>query len=118
MRPTSGATKACDRAAWAHSIMVAAAKGWKQSAASLSLDLAKFDEHVGHWEESRNTSFPTRLLACWCASDEGRRFLEADKCHISFLGFWDHSSRLQWGHNGCQIHARNSHASPLTGSGT
>ena len=40
--------KACDRAAWAHSIMVAAAKGRQQSAASLLLDLAKFYEHVGH----------------------------------------------------------------------
>ena len=46
--------KACDRAAWAHSILVAAAKGRQQSAASLLLDLAKFHEHVGHdhlWEE-------------------------------------------------------------------
>ena len=25
-------------------------------------------------------SFLTRLLACWCASDEGWRFFEADKC--------------------------------------
>ena len=59
--------KACDRPAWAHSIMVAAAKGRQQSAASL-------------WEEGRKTRFPTRLLACWCASYEGWRFLEADKC--------------------------------------
>ena len=34
--------KACDRAAWAHSITVAAAKGRQQSVASLLLDLAKF----------------------------------------------------------------------------
>ena len=81
--------KACDRAAWAHSIMVAAAKGWQQSAASLLLDLAKFYEHVGHdhlWEEGRKTRFPTRLLACWCASYEGWRFLEADKC--ATFPFW------------------------------
>ena len=81
--------RACGRAAWAHSIMVAAAKGRQQSAASLLLDLAKFYEHVGHdhlWEEGRKTSFPTRLLACWCASYEGWRFLEADKC--ATFPFW------------------------------
>ena len=81
--------KACDRAAWAHSIMVAAAKGRLQSAASLLLDLSKFYEHVGHdhlWEEGQKTSFPTRLLACWCASDEGWRFLEADNC--ATVPFW------------------------------
>ena len=58
--------KACDRAAWAHSIMVAAAKGRQQSAASPPLDLAKFCEHAGHdhlWEEGHKTSFPRRLLA-------------------------------------------------------
>ena len=69
--------------------MVAAAKGQQQSAASLSLDLAKFYEHVGHdhlWEEGRKTSFSTRLLACWCASYEGWRFLEADKC--ATFPFW------------------------------
>ena len=27
---------------------------------------------------------------------------------LSFLGIWDHSSRLQWGHNRCQTHAGNS----------
>ena len=37
--------KACDRGAWAHSILAAAAK---QSAASLFLDLAKFYEQIGH----------------------------------------------------------------------
>ena len=81
--------KACDRAAWAHSIVVAAAKGRQQSAASLLLDLAKFYEHVGHdhlWEEGRKTRFSTRLLACWCASYEGWRFLEADKC--ATFPFW------------------------------
>ena len=81
--------KACDRAAWAQSIMVAAAKGRQQSAASLLLDLAKFYEHVGHdhtWEEGRKTCFPTRLLACWCASYEGWRFFEADKC--ATFPFW------------------------------
>ena len=69
--------------------MVAAAKGRQQSAASLSLDLAKFHDHVGHdhlWEEGRKTSFPARLLGCWCASYEGWRFLEADKC-VTFP-FW------------------------------
>ena len=81
--------KACDRAAWAHSIMVAAAKVRQQSAASLLLNLAKFYEHVGHdhlWEEGRKTRFPRRLLACWCASYEGWRFLEADKC--ATFPFW------------------------------
>ena len=68
---------------------MAAAKGRQQSAASLLLDLAKFYEHVGHdhlWEEGQKTRFPTRLLACWCASYEGWRFLEADKCAI--IPFW------------------------------
>ena len=81
--------KACDRAAWAHSIMVAAAKGRQQSAASLLLDLAKFYEHVEHdhlREEGRKTSSPTRLLACWCVSFEGWRSLEADKC--ATVPFW------------------------------
>ena len=81
--------KACDRAAWAHSILVAAAKGRQQSAASLLLDLAKFYEHVGHdhlWEEGIKTGFPRRLLACWCASYEGWRFFEADKC--ATFPFW------------------------------
>ena len=75
--------KACDRAAWA------AAKGRQQSAASLPLDLAKFYEHVGHdhlWGEGRKTSFPRRLLAWWCASYEGWRFLEADK--RATFSFW------------------------------
>ena len=104
--------KACDRAAWAHSIMVAAAKGRQQSAASLLLDLAKFYEHVGHdhlWEEGRKTRFPTRLLACWCASYEGWRFLEADKC--ATFPFWAFGTILP----GCsgayyrrQTHAGNS----------
>ena len=70
-------------AAWAHSDTVAAAKERQQSAASLLLDLAKFYEHVGHdhlWEEGHKTGFPRRLLASWCASCEGWRFLEADKC--------------------------------------
>ena len=55
----------------------------------LALDLAKFYEHVGHdhlWEEGHKTRFPTRLLACWCASYEGWRFLEADKC--ATFPFW------------------------------
>ena len=53
------------------------------------LDLAKFYEHVGHdhlWEEGIKTSFPRRLLACWCASYEDWRFLEADKC--ATFPFW------------------------------
>ena len=65
------------------------AKGRQQSAASLLLDLAKFYEHVGHdhlWEEGHTTSFPRRLLASWCASCEGWRFLEADKC--ATFPFW------------------------------
>ena len=36
--------------------------------------------------------------------------------HFSFLDLWDHSSRLQWGHNRCQTHVgkspRNSGVSP------
>ena len=34
--------------------------------------------------------------------------------HFSFLGLWDHSSRLQWGHNGRKTHAGN----PLGNSGS
>ena len=72
----------------AHSTMVAAAKGRQQSAASLLLDLDKFYKHVGHdhlWEEGRKTSFPRRLLACWCASYEGWRFLDATFPFWAFL---------------------------------
>ena len=29
-------------------------------------------------------------------------------CYFSFLGLWDHSSRLQWRHQSCQTHAGNS----------
>ena len=78
-----------DRAAWAHSVMVAAAKGRQQSVPSLFLDVSKFYEHVGHdhlWDEGIRTGFPRRLLACWCASYEGWRFLEADKC--ATCSFW------------------------------
>ena len=90
--------KACDRAAWVRSIVVAAAKGRQQSAASLSLDLAKFNEHVGHdhfpGRRGDTTSFPRRLLASWRDSYEGWRFLEADKCAtFPFLGLRDHSSQ-------------------------
>ena len=102
--PRCSQGKACDRAAWAHSITVAAAKGWRESAASLLLDLAKFYEHVGHdhlWEEGHKTGFPRRLLASWCASFEGWRFLEADK-------LLDHSPRLQWRHYSGQTHVGNS----------
>ena len=85
---------------------MAAAKGGEQSAALLLLDLAKFCEHVGHehlWEEGDKTSFPRRLLASWCGSYEGWRFLEADKCYLPFLGLLDHSPRVQWRHHGSQI---------------
>ena len=87
MRPTSG--QGVRPSCLAHSMMVAAAKGRQQSAASLLLDLAKSYEHVGHdhlWEEGRKTSFPRRLLACWCASCGGWRFLVADKC--ATFPFW------------------------------
>ena len=91
MRPTSGAARARraiglpgrTRSWWRQQ------KGRQQSAASLLLDLAKFYEHVGHdhhWEEGQRTSFPAPLLACWCASHEGWRFVEADKC--ATFPFW------------------------------
>ena len=41
--------------------------------------------HVGH-DHHWKTRFPTRLLACWCASYEGWRFLEAHKC--ATFPFW------------------------------
>ena len=50
--------KACDRVAWAHSVMVT---GRQQSSASLLLDLTKFYEHVGHdhlWEEGTQNTVP------------------------------------------------------------
>ena len=37
-----------------------------------------------------------RLLASWCASHEGWRFLEADN-HVPFLGLRDHSSQVAVG---------------------
>ena len=37
-------------------------------------------------KKAGKTRFPTRLLACWCASYEGWRFLEADKC--ATFPFW------------------------------
>ena len=70
-------------------IMVAAAKGRQQSAASLFLDLAKFHEHVGHdhlWEEGDKTSLPRRVPASWCASCEGWR---SQVRHIPFLDLRD-----------------------------
>ena len=54
--------KACDRSAWVHSIMVAAAKGRQQSGGLVALDLAQLYEHVGQdhlWEDGHKTSFPT-----------------------------------------------------------
>ena len=78
--------KACDRAAWAHSTMVAAAKGRQQSAASLLLDLAKFYGHVGHdllWEERSQNKLPKAIA--------GLLVRLADKCAT----FRDHSPRLQ-----------------------
>ena len=60
-----------------HSIVVAAARGGS------SRRLPCYSTgHDRFWAEGRKTSFPTRLLACWCASYEGWRFLEADKCAI------------------------------------
>ena len=89
--------KACDRAGWAHSIMVAAAKG---AAAVGGLLVSGFGQVLRtRREEDRITSFPRRLMACWCASYEGWRFLEADKCAtFPILG-----SRLQWRHHGSQV---------------
>ena len=40
--------KACDRAAWAHSLLVSAAKGRDPAGASLLLDWATVHENVGH----------------------------------------------------------------------
>ena len=37
-------------------------------------------------KKAGKTRFPTRLLACWCASYEGWRFLEADKCATFLSG--------------------------------
>ena len=59
------------------------------------------------WRSSTNMS-GTTTLACWCASYEGWRFLEADKCHLSLLGLRDHPPRLQRGHDSCLTHSGNS----------
>ena len=68
----------CDRAAWAHSIIVAAAKGRGKVATSLLLHLANFHPHVAHdrlWQLGKEMRFQLRLLAFWCgASYEGSRF--------------------------------------------
>ena len=93
MRPISGAAKAkCATEPPEH-----IRSWWRQQRGGSSRrllcfwDLAKFYEHVGHdhlWEEGRkNTSFPRRLLACWCASlrwlavPQGRQV-----CHLSLAG--------------------------------
>ena len=68
--------KACDRVAWAHSIMVAATKERQR-------------------KEAHETGFPRRLLASWCASCEGWRFLEADKCAtFPFRAFGPSAAKL------------------------
>ena len=80
--------KSCDRATWAHSIMVVAAKDRRQAAASPLLDLAGFNEQVEHhhlWEKGKKLHFPLRLLACWC-SNGSCLLLEADRC--ATYPFW------------------------------
>ena len=67
--------KACDGAAWAHAVMVVATKGRGQAAAPL-LDFGKALE-AG---KEGAFPFPFCLHACWCASCEGWRLLEADGC--------------------------------------
>ena len=59
-------SKACDRAAWAHSIMVASAKDGGEAAASPLLDLAKlFTSKWADrlWEQGKELHFPLRFLA-------------------------------------------------------
>ena len=68
--------KACDRAAWAHSLLLAAARGRDQAAASLLLDL----DTIGHdnlSHEGHALRFRLRPLTCWCPSHDGWRFGEA-----------------------------------------
>ena len=68
--------KACDRAAWAHSLLLAAARGRDLAAASLLLDL----DTIGHdnlLHEGHALRFRLRLLTRWCPSHEGWRFGEA-----------------------------------------
>ena len=98
--------KACDRAAWAHSVVVAAAKGRQQSAASLLLDLAKFFEHIGHdhlWEEHDKTRFPRRLLAQVGALPQkvggSSRQTSVPRSPSSRLQWRHHSSQIDVGHS-------------------
>ena len=68
--------KACERAAWAHSLLLAAARGRDQAAESLLLDL----DTIGHdnlLHEGHALRFRLRPLTRWCPSHEGWRFGEA-----------------------------------------
>ena len=99
--------KACDGAAWAHSVMVAAANGRHQSVASLLLDLAKFYEHMGHdhlWEEGTKTQF-TRgcLLPGALRTKVGSSWRQTSAPPYLFLAFGTILSRMQRRHNGSQL---------------
>ena len=81
MRTASGAGKACDRAAWAHSNHSGSSER-KRAVGSFAafLDFAKLCEHVGHdhlWQQGGKHW--ASQIACWCASSKGWRFLEAGR---------------------------------------
>ena len=59
--------KPCERAAWCHSLIAAAARARKQCVASLFFDLKKFYEQVAHETllgEGQRTGFNLHLLLC------------------------------------------------------
>ena len=98
--------KACDRAAWAHSIIGAAAVGGFLVTRSGKVLRARWarpplgrrpENQFSHATFGLFVRFKRRL-----AFSRGRQVR-----HFSFLGLGNHSSRLQWGHNGGKTHAGN-----------
>ena len=105
--------KACDRAAWAHSIMVAAAK--ERAAVGgffVTWTWPKIYERVGHdrlCEKRLDNKFPKATLGLLVrfrrrlAVSRGRQV-----CYFSLLGLWGPFFRLQWRHHhslscGCNV---------------
>ena len=66
-------------------MVVLAAKGRRQAAASPLLDLARFNEQVEHDHLWEKVHFPLRLLVC-CCSNGGCLLSEADHC--ATYSFW------------------------------
>ena len=104
--------KSCDRAAWAHSIMVAAAKRHSTNTWGMIISWRRAIKQASQGDCWRVGALLLRRLAV----PRSRQV-----CHVPFPGLRDHSPRLQRRHHSCKTHAGNSSGNGVisqhTGSG-